>query len=151
MTPKLNTLFRAAIPALFLTTAAASAQNMPLVPIDQSFSASEITFESQRTKLVVAWGSKNVSGKLAVCGAYWVEGKSGTISSIAIPSLRQLSYELNGKSLGLNASYFRKRKASEEIKDISARCRVTNVKWQDGFGKRGKGARLADKKFTVYQ
>ena len=79
-----------------------------------------------QTSIVVAFGIRNVEGKIALCGAYFLPAPSAS-STVPRQMLRDMKFAVGGKSLRTRAGHFNR------IKDIATGCRSTRLDWRDGL------------------
>lgn len=108
----------------FSLPAAALAQQSLRVPVDEHFSAGDLTFDGELgTFYRFMWDVRLVNGTLAVCGV----GKTldPTTSGFARRMLRKATVKLNGKPILTDVSFFTAIKSRHDLVSATATCQVT--------------------------
>ncbi len=139
----LSRIARPILLAVFLIAGSNSAFALPTVKADQGFEFLSLVIGGDKSsEIIVGFASKNIDGKLAVCGFYVVSGNSGTVTQVAGLAIKKMKFSVGNNTVITTGGHFRKAKMGTELTQITARCRTTNVKWHASYAKPGKGAQL---------
>lgn len=116
--------------------APASAQTT--VPFARDFTVIDIPVDRAQSHFVVAFAPREINGKLAVCGAYWIDGNNAEFQSYAFEILKRLHFRALGIEMRVNAVHLTKYRSRDHAeKKNKARCRASRMKWQNVYLEEG--------------
>lgn len=128
-------IFAAAI-SFFGMIAPASAQTT--VPFAADFRIIDIPIDKVQSHFILAFAPRNINGRLAVCGGYWIDGSNTELQASAFEILKRLHFRALGIEMKVNAVHLTKYKSFDQAKKKNkARCRASQMAWQDVYKEEG--------------
>lgn len=120
-----------------------SANALPTVKADSSFEFLSLVIGGDKgSEVIIGFASKNIDGKLAVCGFYVVTGASGTVTQVARLAIKKMKFSVGNNTVIASGGHFKKAELGTKLKEITSRCQKTNVDWHSSYSKPGKGAQF---------
>lgn len=105
--------------------------NAASVPVDDEFYAFGVRFQDNSTIMVLA-AHREINGKLAICGVYFVDGGTPReMREIAPAYVKQLAFTIGETQVPKKTWRFNRVKNHADPAGQSARCTVLNVAWSD--------------------